>query len=409
MIPKKPFTTYKWRWLCLTPTEGLLEPEVFLGVLRVLFKHEGQKASFSGVTTDLKKVKADTNTDINLARTGTRNLIRNSGQYWKGTGLLQPTHGLIQLTNLGKDVATGSITQSEFVAVMIDQTVLPNPWTYSSAEISKWNKAGLKIYPLKLIIQVMSELERTTKSKDDSYLTPNELIKVVIPLSGDKQSVKTISEYVIRYRVDPSIVKGWDDYALVSNDKRFAREFLLFLSNFGVCRKVDASPKENEKYYLDDPIETAVDGTGVDIFTGDKERSLVISAIRHSALPSIIDRKKVAASIYRRIGQDKFRRIILKAYGSTCLLTGERIPNILEAAHIIPVESKGSDDVNNGICLRVDVHRLFDLGNIRIRPSGDITLSTVVSSSKSYKVLPRKVVIPHFVSPANVIWRDSYL
>jgi hypothetical protein len=408
MIPKKPFATYKWRWLCLTPTEGLLEPEVFLGVLRVLYKHEGQRASSTGVVDALKQVKDDTKTSVNLARTGERNLIRNSGQYWKGTGLLQPSHGIIALTNLGKEVATGSITQSEFIAIMIDQTVLPNPWTYSASEISSWKKAGLKIYPLKLIIEIMTELDRITGSKDQSYLTPGELIKVVIPLSGDKKTVEIISEYVLRYRINPSTVKDWEDCAPVSNDKRFAREFLLFLSNFGICRKVDSHPKENEKYYLDDPIETSFPGAGVDIFSGDKERSLVVSAIRHSSLPSIIDRKKVAASVYRRTGQDKFRRDILKAYSATCFLTGERIPNILEAAHIIPVEKKGSDDVNNGICLRVDIHRLFDIGNIRIRPTGEISLSTVIASSKNYKILPKSVKIPHFVNPANIIWRDSY-
>lgn len=407
--PKKPFATYKWRWLCLTPTEGLLEPEVFLGVLRVLYKHEGERPSSLAVTDDLQKVKDDTKTRINLARTGERNLIRNSGQYWKGTGLLQPSHGLIELTNLGKEVANGSITQSEFIAIMIDQTVLPNPWTYSASEISSWRKAGLKIYPLRTIIEVISEIEKITRSKDQAFLTPGELIKVVIPLAGDKKPADFISEYILKYRTDPSIVKDWDDCAPVSNDKRFAREFLLFLSNFGICRRVDATSNENEKYYLDDPIDTFIPSAGVDIFSGDKERSMVISAIRHSDLPSIIDRKRVAASVYRRTGQDKFRRDILKAYSSTCFLSGERIPNILEAAHIIPVEKKGADQVNNGICLRVDIHRLFDLGNIRIRPTGDISLSRILSTSKNYRFIPKSVKIPTFVNPANLIWRDSYL
>jgi hypothetical protein len=412
MIPTKPFPTFKWRWLCLTPTEGLLEPEVFLGVLRVLYNHEGQRASAASVVKDLGQVALDTGTTVDLARTGDRNLIRNSGQYWKGTGLLEPTRGIIELTNLGRGVADGKITLSEFVAMMIEQTVLPNPWTYSAAEVSNWKKGGLLIRPFELTLAVISELSAKKVSTPSNFLTPEELIKVVIPLSGIKASPSQTADYVLKFRSNPETVKGWPDCAPVSNDKRFAREFLLFLSNFGVLRREGlARCTAQDKFFLDEPIDdkaVASAFTGLDMFAGDLQRKAIISAVRHSSLPSLIDRRRVATTVIDRKGQDKFRKDIIKAYSSTCFLTGEKIANVLEAAHIIPVTNKGSDEVCNGICLRVDVHRLFDLGGIRISPAGDVALADVVSGSLNYRHLPKKVTIPSFVRPANLHWRICY-
>jgi hypothetical protein len=129
MIPIKPFDTYKWRWLSVAPTESLLVPSVFLGVLRTLARHEGQAPSEPALAAELARVQAETGSPVNLARSGERNLIRNSGQYWKGTGLLEPDRGEIHLTPIGRRVAEGKIAQTEFTALMIQQTVLPNPWT----------------------------------------------------------------------------------------------------------------------------------------------------------------------------------------------------------------------------------------------------------------------------------------
>jgi hypothetical protein len=88
--PVKPFDTYKWRWLSVQPTEGLLKPAVFLGVLRALDKCEGLRPSNQSVYDALLLVEQETQSSVSLARDLDRNLLRNSGQYWKGTGLLNP-------------------------------------------------------------------------------------------------------------------------------------------------------------------------------------------------------------------------------------------------------------------------------------------------------------------------------
>lgn len=116
-------------------------------------------------------------------------------------------------------------------------------------------------------------------------------------------------------------------------------------------------------------------------------------------------------SAYRQIANavpPLFRTTVLRSYAGRCFLTGEEIPEVLEAAHIVPVEHGGADSTDNGICLRVDIHRLFDSGNIRIRPTGELIFSGIVVASNNYSALPRMVIIPDFVNPANVYWRDAY-
>ena len=117
-IPQKPFPTYKWHWLSVQPTEGLLKAPVFLGVLRALQLFEGSPFSSLELHEALGEVKEATGTNVDIARTPERNLFRNSGQYWRGTGLLEPVSGEIQLTSLGHRWANGEITNDEFAALM---------------------------------------------------------------------------------------------------------------------------------------------------------------------------------------------------------------------------------------------------------------------------------------------------
>lgn len=68
----------------------------------------------------------------------------------------------------------------------------------------------------------------------------------------------------------------------------------------------------------------------------------------------------------KRPGAEIFRDKILEAYNFTCAVTGSTAVDALEAAHIIPYFGTESDQIQNGLLLRVDIHRLFDLGLIGI-------------------------------------------
>ncbi|MCU9527530.1 HNH endonuclease [Pseudomonas mosselii] len=66
--------------------------------------------------------------------------------------------------------------------------------------------------------------------------------------------------------------------------------------------------------------------------------------------------------------QGNFRASLLQRYGGACCITGCKVDTLLEAAHIIPYRGDQSDDVSNGLLLRVDLHRLFDAHLVTIHP-----------------------------------------
>jgi putative restriction endonuclease len=47
----------------------------------------------------------------------------------------------------------------------------------------------------------------------------------------------------------------------------------------------------------------------------------------------------------------------------------------LEAAHIVPYSGEGSHEVNNGLLLRADFHRLFDVGLVSVTPDLKVKIS----------------------------------
>lgn len=69
-----------------------------------------------------------------------------------------------------------------------------------------------------------------------------------------------------------------------------------------------------------------------------------------------------------RLGQASFRLAVLDAYGHACAVTNEHSLPVLEAAHIRPWKDGGRHELTNGLPLRRDIHRLFDLGFVTVRP-----------------------------------------
>lgn len=78
----------------------------------------------------------------------------------------------------------------------------------------------------------------------------------------------------------------------------------------------------------------------------------------------------------RRLGQGGFRVLVSDAYGRRCAVTGEKTFPVLEAAHIQPVGRGGEHRVSNGLLIRADIHKLFDLGYVTVSPAGQFRVST---------------------------------
>jgi putative restriction endonuclease len=70
-----------------------------------------------------------------------------------------------------------------------------------------------------------------------------------------------------------------------------------------------------------------------------------------------------------RLGQGSFRLLIADAYERRCTMTGERTLPALEAAHIHRYSRGGDHSLSNGLLLRSDLHKLFDLGYLTVEPN----------------------------------------
>ena len=87
------------------------------------------------------------------------------------------------------------------------------------------------------------------------------------------------------------------------------------------------------------------------------------------------------ASLTSRIVRDRvFRRVVLRAYGERCVVSGLKLINgggraEVAAAHIRPVEANGPDIVSNGIALSGTAHWMFDRGLISLSDDLDILVS----------------------------------
>ena len=74
-----------------------------------------------------------------------------------------------------------------------------------------------------------------------------------------------------------------------------------------------------------------------------------------------------------RPDQRAFRRALFERYGGRCAITGCQIDGILEAAHL-PGRSweAGHNDAEDGVLLRIDIHRLVDRGHMQLLSDGSV-------------------------------------
>ena len=396
LAPTKPFDDYKWIWASYAPTESLNDPAIFLGVLRAMRECEGMEKSSPEFHRALQRVENRMTgrfpSPVQLARQNPRrNLLRNSGQYWQATGVLRRRQGIIELSPFGRQVADGDIARGEFGPRIVESLRLPN--RLIARDWSAWDDAGLSIEPLKLILSILTELRRS--GYGESTLSVSELIRIVIPLAGANASIDNHCEAIREHRAQRLDISQWPNCVPRANDRRMAREFLLFLAHHGFVEAVEEGYLGDDTFSLvgHGHIAPAAGSDFVGTLLGGTPDALFVA--RESRMVKRLSRP----------GQPRFRRSVLEGHGARCLLTGERMPEVLDAAHIIPVEYQGSDDVSNGLCLRSDVHTLFDSGDVRIGDSGEVRLSERVKGSVSYSALPASVDIPLVVGRQALQWR----
>jgi len=104
-------------------------------------------------------------------------------------------------------------------------------------------------------------------------------------------------------------------------------------------------------------------------------------------------------AVFPRLGQGGFRVSITEAYRRRCAMTGEKTMPALDAAHIRPYSDGGGHELSNGLLLRRDLHRLFDLGYLSVNPddrrivvSGRI--KTEFENGRDYYALHGRAITP---------------
>ncbi len=87
------------------------------------------------------------------------------------------------------------------------------------------------------------------------------------------------------------------------------------------------------------------------------------------------------AEINVRLGQSKFRKGVLKNFGSKCALCGISELSLLTASHIIPWSHKKDfrGDISNGICLYIEYDALFDKGFISFSDDLELIVTSEVA------------------------------
>ena len=94
-----------------------------------------------------------------------------------------------------------------------------------------------------------------------------------------------------------------------------------------------------------------------------------------------------------REGQSDFRALILAAY-KQCAVSGCTVDEVLEAAHIIPYVDSRSNLVVNGICLRADIHRLYDRNLIRIGDDCVVRVDETIMDTGYREFDGRRIALP---------------
>lgn len=116
-------------------------------------------------------------------------------------------------------------------------------------------------------------------------------------------------------------------------------------------------------------------GSVIDLGQGEGERLLSECLDRAASRPTAPAWASAARDQLRQgheprlrttLGSGSFRLAVLDAYDGACAVTGEHSLPAIEAGAIRPNAEGGRNELSNGLPLRRDLHRLFELGYVSV-------------------------------------------
>lgn len=176
---------------------------------------------------------------------------------------------------------------------------------------------------------------------------------------------KDYDYYIIPYSFLASYLT---DYAMDKDRRRWFGDIKSHVVNLRISRdKIDISRFYGLPYTIND-LNT------VEINIADAADYAIENAKREIAV---------------RVGQSKFRKLVLENFKSRCCISGIEDKDLLVASHIIPwSEDKNRRlDPSNGLCLFTLYDQLFDKGYFTITEAGVIETTSSTGVSQELKNL----------------------
>jgi putative restriction endonuclease len=119
------------------------------------------------------------------------------------------------------------------------------------------------------------------------------------------------------------------------------------------------------------------------------------SSVAEEQTPYQLEQDRVQMLTKRTVRDRIFRTRVLKAYDRRCAFTGFQFINgggraEVEAAHIMSVQDRGPDVVQNGLALSGTVHWMFDRGLLTIADNAEILLSNHINDVAGVRKILRE-------------------
>lgn len=135
-------------------------------------------------------------------------------------------------------------------------------------------------------------------------------------------------------------------------------------------------------------------------FSPTKSENYEVELDRQELFLPRISRPKTVTQVIRRERSSRFKFELLKRYGSSCVISGLSVVEMLDGAHVIPVDKGGSDDPRNGLLLSASLHRALDANLWAIHPSSlEIVVRgkgpDIAQMKIPIKTLNNSLVLPH--------------
>jgi hypothetical protein len=256
LAPIIKYPEYRWYWASSQPVLEFNRLDIICGVTKIIGEIGGKAVyneDFKSKLTDLENRLNLTPKQLSKSATdNSKNVIASAREYWQGTGLINTDNSL---TVLGTLVSNEEISEEQLSIEFIQNIKLPNtnlPNRYTPEVVLKWEEFDLQITPLKLIIDILIELFYRFDNGTESYLSVDELVNIVIPISADTPNdINKYCNAIIDNRNEVLDISTWPKYSSGGNeDKRLPKEFLVALNYWGFLEQVEIKGKEDVRYYL---------------------------------------------------------------------------------------------------------------------------------------------------------------